>query len=57
MWPASKKYEKKYRNKEKKKLTISTRISFAPNLVTKKQKQHDFLYWEFNDQPDNDAHG
>ena len=44
-----KKYEKKYRNKEKE-VDYFDGISFAPTLLgKKKQKQHDFLYWEFNE--------
>ena len=45
----SKNYEKKYRNKEKE-VDYFDGISFAPTLLgKKKQKQHDFLYWEFNE--------
>lgn len=44
-----KNYEKKYRNK-KKDVDYFDGISFAPTLLgKKKQKQHDFLYWEFNE--------
>ena len=44
-----KNYEKKYRNKEKG-VDYFDGISFAPTLLgKKKQKQHDFLYWEFNE--------
>ena len=44
-----KNYEKKYRNKEKE-VDYFDGISFAPTLLgNKKQKQHDFLYWEFNE--------
>ena len=44
-----KNYEKKYRNKEKE-VDYLDGISFAPTLLgKKKQKQHDFLYWEFNE--------
>ena len=44
-----KNYEKKYRNKEKD-VDYFDGISFAPTLLgKKKQKQHDFLYWEFNE--------
>jgi len=44
-----KNYEKKYRNKEKE-VDYFAGISFAPTLLgKKKQKQHDFLYWEFNE--------
>lgn len=44
-----KNYEKKYRNKEKE-VDYFDGISFAPTLLgKKKQKQHDFLYWEFNE--------
>ena len=44
-----KNYEKKYRNKEKE-VDYFDGISFAPTLLgMKKQKQHDFLYWEFNE--------
>ena len=44
-----KNYEKKYRNKEKE-VDYFDGISFAPTLRgKKKQKQHDFLYWEFNE--------
>lgn len=42
-------YEKKYRNKEKA-VDYFDGISFAPTLLgKKKQKQHDFLYWEFDE--------
>ena len=42
-------YEKKYRNKEKK-VDYFDGISFAPTLLgNKKQKKHDFLYWEFDE--------
>ena len=44
-----KNYEKKYRNKEKE-VDYFDGISLAPTLLgKKKQKQHDFLYWEFNE--------
>lgn len=44
-----KNYEKKYRNKEKA-VDYFDGISFAPTLLgKKKQKQHDFLYWEFDE--------
>ena len=44
-----KNYEKKYRNREKE-VDYFDGISFAPTLLgKKKQKQHDFLYWEFNE--------
>ena len=44
-----KNYEKKYRNKEKE-VDYFDGISFAPTLLgKKKQKQQDFLYWEFNE--------
>lgn len=44
-----KNYEKKYRNKEKT-VDYFDGISFAPTLLgKKKQKQHDFLYWEFDE--------
>ncbi|MEY8685147.1 arylsulfatase [Bacteroides sp. AN502(2024)] len=44
-----KNYEKKYRNQEKE-VDYFDGISFAPTLLGKKrQKQHDFLYWEFNE--------
>ena len=44
-----KNYEKKSRNKEKE-VDYFDGISFAPTLLgKKKQKQHDFLYWEFNE--------
>ena len=44
-----KNYEKKYRNKEKE-VDYFDGSSFAPTLLgKKKQKQHDFLYWEFNE--------
>ena len=44
-----KNYEKKYRKKEKE-VDYFDGISFAPTLLgKKKQKQHDFLYWEFNE--------
>ena len=44
-----KNYEKKYRNKEKE-VDYFDGISFAPTLLgKKKQKQHDFLYWVFNE--------
>ena len=44
-----KNYEKKYRNKEKE-VDYFDGISFAPTLLgKKKQKKHDFLYWEFNE--------
>ena len=44
-----KNYEKKYRNKENE-VDYFDGISFAPTLLgKKKQKQHDFLYWEFNE--------
>ena len=44
-----KNYEKKYRNKEKE-VDYFDGISFAPTLLgKKKQKQHDLLYWEFNE--------
>ena len=44
-----KNYEKKYRNKEKE-VDYFDGLSFAPTLLgKKKQKQHDFLYWEFNE--------
>jgi Arylsulfatase A and related enzymes len=44
-----KNYEKKYRNKEKE-ADYFDGISFAPTLLgKKKQKKHDFLYWEFNE--------
>lgn len=44
-----KNYEKKYRNKEKE-VDYFDGISFAPTLLgKKKQKEHDFLYWEFNE--------
>ena len=44
-----KNYEKKYHNKEKE-VDYFDGISFAPTLLgKKKQKQHDFLYWEFNE--------
>ena len=44
-----KNYEKKYRNKEKE-VDYFDGISFAPTLLgKKKQKQHGFLYWEFNE--------
>lgn len=44
-----KNHEKKYRNKEKE-VDYFDGISFAPTLLgKKKQKQHDFLYWEFNE--------
>lgn len=44
-----KNYEKKYGNKEKE-VDYFDGISFAPTLLgKKKQKQHDFLYWEFNE--------
>ena len=44
-----KNYEKKYRNKEKE-VDYFDGISFAPTLLgKKKQKQHDFLYWAFNE--------
>ncbi len=42
-------YEKKYRNKEKE-VDYFDGISFAPTLLgKKKQKKHDFLYWEFDE--------
>ena len=42
-------YEKKYRNKEKE-VDYVDGISFAPTLLgKKKQKKHDFLYWEFDE--------
>lgn len=42
-------YETKYRNKEKE-VDYFDGISFAPTLLgKKKQKQHDFLYWEFDE--------
>ena len=42
-------YEKKYRNKEKE-IDYFDGISFAPTLLgKKKQKKHDFLYWEFDE--------
>ena len=42
-------YEMKSRNKEKE-VDYFDGISFAPTLLgKKKQKQHDFLYWEFNE--------
>ena len=42
-------YEKKYRNKEKE-VDYFDGISFAPTLLgNKKQKKHDFLYWEFDE--------
>lgn len=44
-----KNYEKKYCNKEKE-VDYFDGISFAPTLLgKKKQKKHDFLYWEFNE--------
>lgn len=44
-----KNYEKKYSNKEKE-VDYFDGISFAPTLLgKKKQKKHDFLYWEFNE--------
>ena len=44
-----KNYAKKYRNKEKE-VDYFDGISFAPTLLgKKKQTQHDFLYWEFNE--------
>lgn len=44
-----KNYEKKYRNKEKE-VDYFDGISFAPTLLgKKKQKKHDFLYWEFDE--------
>ena len=44
-----KNYEKKYRNK-KKETDYFDGISFAPTLLgKKKQKQHKFLYWEFDE--------
>ena len=42
-------YEKKYGNKEKE-IDYFDGISFAPTLLgKKKQKKHDFLYWEFDE--------
>ena len=42
-------YEKKYRKKEKE-VDDFDGISFAPTLLgNKKQKKHDFLYWEFDE--------
>ena len=42
-------YEKKYGNKEKE-VDYFDGISFAPTLLgKKKQKKHDFLYWEFDE--------
>ena len=42
-------YEKKYGNKEKE-VDYFDGISFAPTLLgNKKQKKHDFLYWEFDE--------
>ena len=42
-------YEKKYRNKEKE-VDYFDGFSFAPTLLgKKKQKKHDFLYWEFDE--------
>lgn len=42
-------YEKKYRNKDKE-VDYFDGISFAPTLLgKKKQKIHDFLYWEFDE--------
>ena len=42
-------YEKKYGNKEKE-VDYFDGISFAPTLLgKKKQKTHDFLYWEFDE--------
>ena len=44
-----KNYEKKYGNKEKE-IDYFDGISFAPTLLgKKKQKEHDFLYWEFDE--------
>lgn len=44
-----KNYEKKYRNKEKA-VDYFDGISFAPTLLgKKKQKKHDYLYWEFDE--------
>lgn len=44
-----KNYEKRYRNK-KKDIDYFDGISFAPTLLgKKKQKNHDFLYWEFDE--------
>ena len=45
----TKDYEKKYGNKEKE-VDYFDGISFAPTLLgKKKQKKHDFLYWEFDE--------
>ena len=51
-------YEKKYRNKEKE-VDYFDGISFAPTLLgKKKQKKHDFLYWEiWWNRPDCRTHG
>ena len=44
-----KNYVKKYTNKDKE-VDYFDGISFAPTLLgKKKQKEHDFLYWEFNE--------
>ena len=44
-----KNYVKKYANKDKE-VDYFDGISFAPTLLgKKKQKEHDFLYWEFNE--------
>lgn len=44
-----KNYEKKYRNKEKA-VDYFDGLSFAPTLLgKKKQKKHDYLYWEFDE--------
>lgn len=44
-----KNYVKKYTNKNKE-VDYFDGISFAPTLLgKKKQKEHDFLYWEFNE--------
>jgi arylsulfatase A-like enzyme len=45
-----KNYVKKYTNKKKKGTDYFDGISFAPTLLGKDgQKQHDFLYWEFDE--------
>jgi arylsulfatase A-like enzyme len=45
-----KNYVKKYGNRNKKDADYFDGISFAPTLLGKKgQKEHDFLYWEFNE--------
>jgi arylsulfatase A-like enzyme len=45
-----KNYVKKYTNRKKKGTDYFDGISFAPTLLGKDgQKEHDFLYWEFNE--------